>query len=348
MAIEQKLNALLEWTWRNRVDIMMAAYRGNNQTKGQTHHTFKMNGGINIIYSRYGSMDRPANQELEPYAVRNFFDTLIRRVDSGSVECNTLKDAVIRFQTLNDETGALEFIQYDRLIQIKLLGENKTLGRYIHFIKPGTHTCNERVYLNLKERSRGTCFGGILHKIWHLDGLLSAKVAVPGSTKLDSAVIYCSDAKTRNSIIKIIKKYRKKRACYFNAELPGLVKSTGMPGVGHGAEPPSVQLKMRPGSNTLYRDTERVGQSFGFYRACLIFMALERTQFPEEVDNPRHAVNIDQRGRQQLSDFKQRVVEIFRNAGLSASQPHKQGDTAFDPYQEAVMPPPMAPPPPVA
>ncbi|WP_156510621.1 hypothetical protein [Labrenzia sp. OB1] len=223
------------------------------------------------------------------------------------------------------------------------------VGAFIHIQKIRMPVCTERVYINLKEATRANAFSAILKKVWHLRGVSSAKVAAPGAVKTDTVLVYCENRETRQEVIRIVTKYQEKHLRYFGSELPRLVASAGT-GVGHGAEPPNMRPE-RPNSQR-FEAGKTKGQSFNFYRATLIFIALERTQFPEEMSqdfsrtgfnfsgcqnaNRRHGMHLDIAGDQkkkvasvmnmgQKMEFEQRVEEIFRLAGLDAEHPETQG-----------------------
>ncbi|POF32354.1 hypothetical protein [Roseibium marinum] len=171
--------------------------------------------------------------------------------------------------------GSLRWVELDKLSLLRNRGDMK--GGFVHFNKPYGGSCLERVYINLNESLRGRTFGGILLKIWELDGVLTAKVAVSGREAVDSVVVYCRNAATRDEVLRKVKKYQRHRLDRFGSALPKMVAQTGKPGIGFGAEPPRRQ-PFRPNSQT-FNGANDVMQSFGLYRSSLIFIALERTFF---------------------------------------------------------------------
>ncbi len=95
-----------------------------------------------------------------------------------------------------------------------------------------------------------------------------------------------------------------------------------MRGVGTAMEPPDFTLVSTGGS--FYRRNR--GQSFGAYRAELIFIALERT---------RLKVN-GQSEQQRRTAFKNRVEKYFRRAGINPDRPAEQEEPEQLPSIETI------------
>ncbi|WP_299472068.1 hypothetical protein [uncultured Roseibium sp.] len=340
MAFHRELREMVDWTWTNRNEIMTAALNNAMQEKGHTHRMMSpaepnapgrtINLGIDMIYRHYSAAGNRGQEQPTAIVIENFLRELNRRLN------NQLKpEPHVILQTGGAwvELGAFN----------RLMNRTDIIGSYIHFNKKDG-ICLERVYINLKEENRGTSFGGIMLKIWGISGVLSVKVAAPGSVGADSAVVYCATSSARKKVISKLKKYQRAKPRHFNGELPKLVASAGVPGVGYGAEPPSKQ-PMRPDSQTF--SAVDASQSFGMYRASLIFIALERTVFPKEVQfDPKQGLNFERIVRNQKKEFEQRVQTLFERGGLSVKYPHKQKKVKFDTEVEVVMPPPAGPPPP--
>ncbi|WP_299472070.1 T3SS effector HopA1 family protein [uncultured Roseibium sp.] len=330
MALHRDLQTVVDWAWLRRADLMRKAL-ATGQPKGLTH----LDRGNRAVDEIYGyicgatARNQPSRRTME-----KFSETLSRKLQ------NYLRDAEYICQTydMNRMRSLNDFPEWSDWV-----------GAFIHVMAPNNIVCRERVYLNLKEETRANAFSAILKKIWHLPGLYSAKVAAPGSRKTDTVVIYCDTRETREEVVRIVKKYQRRHMSYFDSQLPKLVASDGK-GIGHGAEPPDMHPE-RPNSQT-FAEGDTDGQSFGYYRATLIFIALERTQFPESMNqdfrraginlskiqnaNPRHGMRVDVDGEQrkqvnavrnmaQKMDFERRVEEVFRLAGLSAEHPETQG-----------------------
>jgi HopA1 effector protein family len=149
----------------------------------------------------------------------------------------------------------------------------------------------------------------------HRDGYLAGslpeqhEVGGPlGAARADSVVIYLSDGQ-RDSVLAKVRAYYDKNKGYFGAYTPKLtVPVDGMPGVALGMEPPGLAV-IRSGGQYY---AQKMPQSFGFYHAMLIFMALDRTQFTVQ----------GQSDPQRCAAFKGRAEKYFVHAGI---------DPAIDP-----------------
>ena len=80
-----------------------------------------------------------------------------------------------------------------------------------------------------------------------------------------------------------------------------------------GMEPPGLAV-IRSGGEYY---AEEMGQSFGFYRAMLIFMALDRTHF----------TRAGQTDQQRCAAFKNRAAKyLFTQAGIDPDRPAEQSE----------------------
>lgn len=355
MALHRDLKNVVDWAWQGRADLMRkAALTG--RPKGQTH-LVQGNPAVGEIYGYIcGATNKGAR--VSERTMRRFSDTLYRKLHNrlrGGIRYLLQTGKVEQMRTLADFPEPKDWV-----------------AAFIHVQRTPWVPCTERVYINLKEETRANAFSAILKKVWHLPGVCSAKVAAPGATKTDTVLIYCTDRETRQEVIRIVTKYQKKNLRYFGAELPRLVASAGT-GVGHGAEPPKMHPERR--NSQTFEAGDIYGQSFNLYRATLIFIALERTQFPEEMSqdfsragvnlsayqnaNPRYGMQLDVAGQQkkqvnavrersQKTEFERRVEEIFRLAGLNAEHPETQSEPILTPRTPSLTPPPPPPPPPPA
>ncbi|POF32356.1 T3SS effector HopA1 family protein [Roseibium marinum] len=342
MALHRDLKNIVDWAWLRRAELMEKA-RATGRPKGQTH----MSPGNRAVREIYGYIcGATAGKRITERTMTTFSGTLYRKLH------NKLEGRIRYLCQTNEVTVMRDLADFPE--------PRDWVGAFIHFQKRPMPRCTERVYVNLKEPTRANAFSAILKKIWHLPGVTSAKVAAPGAVKSDTVLVYCKDRETRQEVIRIITKYKKRNLRYFGSELPKLVASVGT-GIGHGAEPPDIHPE-RPNSQR-FEAGETDGQSFGMYRAILIFTALERTQFPEEMSqdfsragidlsrfqnaNPRHGMHLDIAGEQkkqvdsvrnmaQKMEFEQRVETIFRLAGLDTEHPETQGN----PILNAPPPPP--------
>lgn len=335
MGLHRNLQTVVDWTWQNRAELMRIAVESTHRPKGRTHLS-QHNRAIGKIYG-YISSENPANPEDR--VSRSTMDSF-RRVLSNELQ-SKLPGVTSKIQSheWKEMKSVSDFPNWDEWI-----------GSFIHYRTSQRVQCKERVYINLKEKTRASAFATILKKIWDIPGLYAAKVAAPGARKCDTVVIYCDSSESRKAVIEEVKKHQRRRQSHFASELPRLVAPDGF-GIGHGAEPPTVHPQ-RVNSQSFELVRAKEGQSFGLYRAELIFIALERTQFPENMNhdcrragmdlrrfqnaNRRHGMQLDIEGEQkrkldavaqraQKTEFEVRVGEVFRLAGLNPEHPETQG-----------------------
>ena len=200
-------------------------------------------------------------------------------------------------------------------------------GNFIHFRHPQRRAaCSHRVYINLREATRALAFAAVLGKIWDIAGVRGAKVAVPGFQRADTALVYCTGTESQGRVVDALKDVHKNsNGNCFGRSLPKLVEHVpGMHGVGKATEPPHLHLMWEgEGEEAMFVGIE-TGQSFGTYRAALIFTALERTEFPEDRrGNMRHGVR--ESNDETKGAFKRLVKQYFEKAGLSVTNPAQQG-----------------------
>lgn len=339
MAMSRELKHVVDAVWRDRAALMRIALR-TGRRKGETH----MASSNEAIGAIYGYISGAVRGEDVNEAQMLEFEATLRRKLVGHYSMFGTRGGTPFFWLQKGKKG----VNLGQLNQFPAPMEWR--GLFIHVIKRERPDVTERVYLNLKERHRANAFGAIVRKIWHLSGVDSAKVAAPGAQKADTVVIYCRDAQTRKEVVKIVTKYQKRNQQHFGSKLPTLVATAGL-GIGHGAEPPSIRPQ-RPDSQTFLG--VEAAQSFSMYRATLIFIALERTQFPEDMSlpdprrvaidlrghdraNPRHGMQLDIGAMQrqpivaahmdQKKEFEQRVEDLFRLAGVDPAHPELQGGT---------------------
>lgn len=355
MAMSKELKHVVDAVWRNRMILMRRALE-TGRRKGETHMV-KGNPAVEDIYNYISGAVQ--GQAVGDTQMREFEATLRRKL-VGNYSMFKTRGGEPYFWLQTGEKGK-------NLGQLNRFPEPaQWIGRFIHVIKQKDVDVAERVYVNLTERTRANAFGAIVRKVWHLSGVHSAKVAAPGAEKVDTVVIYCKNVSTRNSVIKILVKYQKKNQQHFESKLPSLVATAGL-GIGHGAEPPGISPR-RPDSQS-FEGVASSTQSFSYYRATLIFIALERTQFPEEMPLPDPSrVAIDLRGHaranrrygmevdigamqrapiaaahmDQKKEFERRVEELFRLAGVDPAHPELQKKEQLTAYitPDTVMAPP--------
>jgi type III HopA1-like effector protein len=196
--------------------------------------------------------------------------------------------------------------------------------KFFHYRKVQGAESVYRIYINAVPSARGKVFNGILNAcgMWKVNGLHNAKLSSPDDGgRRDSIVIYLATSKAAEDALACMLDYHKQNPGEFNGALPKLVEPTTvgsykMHGVGTAMEPPGIRL-VSTGGEFYRRD---VGQSFGAYRAELIFMALERTRLKVK----------DQTEQQRKAAFMSRVEKYFRRAGIDPDRPALQMSVDVD------------------
>ncbi|TYC49151.1 hypothetical protein FMN50_24095 [Rhodobacterales bacterium] len=355
MTIHPELTALVNWTWANKDTIMQHAQGSSGgRPKGLTHMRLERDGenqlythnrGIDMIYDHYAFTRKKRKVKVEESkAIENFLTQLEARYS----EIKRLAPApTIALQAAK----GLDII--NSLADLKARSDLK--GRFIHFIKED-RSVTDRIYVNLRNKHRGQAFGRILKRIWDVEGMSSAKIEVPGGgPRADAMVIYCRNEKTTEEVVGKIRGYQAKHPDFFGGSLPKLVKHfDGLKGVGYGKEPPRMlPIRTRSG-RFLGKATNQ--QSFGRYRATLIFIALEQTEFPQTVDPLRMRMNFSKHAdpvaartnrinHSARNEFERNVKIVFERAGISVEDPYKQEEVKWDKEKDEPMGPPPGPPP---
>jgi hypothetical protein len=191
------------------------------------------------------------------------------------------------------------------------LGEDflkRLFSTFFHFMGPRWSQVQERLYLNVKADSTISVMQWVvLNLVDQVPGVVEAKVAGPLGLQLrtDVIVIYMKDAQTRDHVRHLLVAYQNQgRKDYFIPQVPAMTKRVGE-GIAQGAEPPPIRLTSTGPSN--HRVVlPHTAQSFGGLRADLIARALQ------ESENG-------------FGRFLERVVSLFRQAGIDPADPALQG-----------------------
>lgn len=296
------LEKMLKWTWGERDAIMAKAPQVKNNVQPHMLKHSK-NDAVNHIYTHYQKAEKnEVNPKRKNDDVEEKFKRRILEIKRQLPGC-TLKiqgNKYVEAQDADDNDVNLMFMKDIR-------------PAFFHFRKerrPASH----RVYFNITEHGRLRAFFNLAHRAWTTPGLLNCKVAGPGEPRADSAVFYFDSADAMNYGIQQIYPWVKTHPQYFNVELPKLTKKVqGLQGVSIGLEPPARQLVKVEGRGDNERFAERtVSQSFGTYRAHLIFMALENSERPGMYNwKSKYAYN----------KFKKRTEKYFQVAGIDVEKP---------------------------
>lgn len=178
-------------------------------------------------------------------------------------------------------------------------------GDFVHYRRDGSISCRERIYLNTELVHRGSVFREITSRIWNVVGFLNAKVDGPlgGQDRRDTIVIYLLDEAAVDEVVLILTDYQRANAHKFRNAVPIMTTPVGrLRGVSRGMEPPGVFV-VDAGTRFVALP---YNQSFGFYRASLIFRAL------------RDAGTTDEQA------FLRKIREYFAAGGVDVDNPGLQ------------------------
>lgn len=287
------------WTARDR---LLAASKDQGFRKGRGASAgMSKNEGAGLVYDMYNARDVStiaSSDESHLEAMRTELDKLERAI-------NTPPEVQGRdFEKMN--LGWMATVDVDELSD-----------EFFHYRVSKANSVY-RIYVNAVASARGLVFRSILADYggWKVPNLQNAKVSSPDDGgRLDTIVLYLGSPAATKSMLECIAAYHSKAPSNFAGALPKLVEpasvgSNKLHGVGTTMEPPSFRLVSTGGK--LYK--RRVGQSFGAFRAELIFMALERTRLVVSGQSES-----DRKGA-----FKRRVEKYFRHVGIDPDRPALQ------------------------
>ena len=297
--MQKDLEKWLDDVWKERVRLL-AESKKQGYIKGRGASAgMEQNEGVGLIYDMYnegGAITSSDGSHLE--AMRRELVLLEAKINKAPEDQNK---------------GFTErLLGWVATVDISALSDN-----FLHYRKQKAQSVH-RIYINAVPATRGKLFKGILAdcNLWGVDGLHNAKISSPDDGgRVDTIVIYLGTEKAVEAALGCIAAYHKANKGEFNAALPKLVvpasdNSYKMHGVGTAMEPPSFTLISTGGQ--FY--ARRKGQSFGAYRAELIFMALERTRLDVQGQTELH----------RKAAFKKRVEKYFRRAGIDPDKPALQ------------------------
>lgn len=307
--MHKDLDAWLDQVWKEKDRLIALSPTGHS---GRGAHLGDDNRAIWEVYGMYKDAGGATSNDMS--AVSPFIDELdnlekavgaaaILQVGNDFVDLN-------RGQLSNIKTTP--FQTHTRKQNRKVTVDQAVVGgAFVHFAKGSTDATKHRVYVNVKRDHLGTAFRNIATAIWPEACLNSTKVGGPlGAARADSVVIYLSDG-PRDAVLAKVRTYYDKNKGHFGHDTPKLtVPVEGMPGVALGMEPPGLAV-IRSGGQYY---AQKMSQSFGFYRAMLIFMALDRTQFTVQ----------GQTDPQRCAAFKRRAEKYFVHAGIDPDRPAEQ------------------------
>ena len=314
--MHEDLKAWLDKVWTDKEKIIAKSPTGHS---GRGIHLGNKNLAIWEVYDIYKSSDDSSSEM--PSFQRATVCTFIENLDEVEKNCHPQTEIQFGDDFVNLNRGELIGIISKPLETKTQRREKITLNLelisgeegdcFVHFRKRKA-AATDRIYLNVRSACLGEAFQHIYSLIHNEPSLTNAKVASPGLVRADSIVIYLGNRKGIEPVIAKIRTYYMENQTHFGAATPKLTSPVkGMPGVALGMEPPSITV-LRSGGQYY---AAPVAQSFGFYRASLIFMALDRTRF-----------NVSgQQDKDRAAAFKRRAAKYFLAAGIDPDRPSEQG-----------------------
>lgn len=293
--MHEDLENWLNQVWTRR-DELLAASKNEGFITGRGASAGMNNRGVSFIYKMYN--DGEAASTADTKSLKAIKGELVQ-----------LETEIGQPPEAQNKSGWNKWNKGDMAnADISELGNT-----FFHYRKRKSETVY-RIYINAQLATRGQLFREIVVELWKVDGLNNAKVSTVDG-RADSIVIYMETEESIQKALGSICAYHKVHPNLFGGALPKLVVPAEvdgyqMRGVGRAMEPPGFMLISTGGA--FYR--RKKGQSFGSYRAQLIFMALERTR--QKVEG--------QSEEDRKAAFKRRADKYFRRAGIDPDRPADQ------------------------
>jgi hypothetical protein len=316
--VHRELEEWLDEVWRKRDEIIRASLAGG-VVKGRGAVLGEKNEGIWAVYDIYTGADSGGGVGTDVAAQVSRCERFLTLLEA---DIRTAPEIQHGNAFLHAPRGTMQEALRLGSVEVTDLKSKKPIkvtrrmvGKaFLHFRKSQI-PCAHRIYVHTKPEHRGEVMWTALSvfKVWAVDGLSNAKVAGPDDDgRADSILFYLKDGKSRDEVLTRLKPYARTCRHHFDAKLPRLTEPVpGMTGFGTADEPPSLHI-VKSGEGFYAR---REAQSFGFYRASLIFMALDRTKLarPGQSDADRCAA------------FKRRAEKYLRAGGVDPDRPALQG-----------------------
>jgi hypothetical protein len=318
--VHPDLEKWLNDVWPKRADIFKGFQQNGRAIHAEPILTHK---GINRVYDMYTAGETGANEGATSGSANTpeFLRDVADLVETTRAKC-VVQDE--EFWTVSVD-GLRTIAEGSSLVWDWEPENEDDPGRFV--LTPETivsdfihvrHQTNfekqkdQRVYLNLAAKGRGTVFAEIVEGVYDHAGFRSSKVSCPGSApRNDTALLYLADEAAVQSALEFLRKYQQRHPGAFLPGLPRLTAAVpGLTGIGRGMEPPKYVVIRQDGA--YYK--KQSAMSFGLWRSALIFMALDRTYWtrPGESDSQR------------LAAFKRRAVKYFLAAGIDPDNPSVQ------------------------
>jgi len=302
--------------WKDKQRIFSLSPAGHS---GRGIYLFRKNPAVMAIYKMYNSMEQEENsvQAVEGTTVESFIDELDSLEKTAGLE-PTVQHSSDFYKLNKGELAGIKskpVTKKDKSGQHEMPISKQVIGHaFVHFSISRAKATVHRIYINVKTAHAGEVFRSLVTDLAKDPHMASAKVAGPLCRKRsDTIVMYLNDTPGREQVIETIRKYYDKNKNKFEYSTPKLTTPVkDMPGVATAMEPPHLSLVSSGGKYY----GQKASQSFGTYRAQLIFMALDRTKSsrPDQSDDDR------------FDAFKHRVGKYFQQAGIDPDRPAEQSE----------------------
>jgi hypothetical protein len=275
--------------------------------------------GVRKVYGMYATPEVVAASS-EVARIADGLGELVSLMDSGQAACLIQAEAWVRVgsagltELANGQSLEYEARDEEGHLVPRYISQESLDWEFLHFKNPagaqgGT---DQRIYMNLALNGRGKHFREVVELVYGHAGFRSAKVILTDEDpRNDTALLYLAGQASVDFALDKIGGYQSRNRAAFRPALPRLTSAVGgLTGVGRGMEPPDFAVIRRRG--TYYKRSGAM--SFGYWRAALIFMALDRTKWQRG----------GQDDSQRLRAFERRTLKYFRAAGIDPNNPSVQ------------------------
>ncbi|MEM9222043.1 MAG: hypothetical protein AAGB11_06525 [Pseudomonadota bacterium] len=286
----------LHKVWNDRSLIMRMAPSYKN--RGQKHHADdSINLSVEYISDLLGSSKGRQTSVKDEDLIR-FIDVVMELAQGWACPA--------------DFIGGDEFIRNVNMSQLRDVGLDQIASR--RFLLRRTNAqAPFRVFINVADKFRTEAFKRLFYVLFTQCQFEQIAVAAPGMERADAITVYTASKAHERDVVDIVRRFVTRNGRFFGNKIPPLSASVpGVQGIATATTPPEIQI-MHMGD--YMKKKPKGSQDFKTYRSQLVFMSLERCMARQSVF------------RRGYVDFKQRVTENFRKAGIDVNNPSEQGDT---------------------
>ena len=320
--MHRDLEAWLDLAWNKREEIFTGYAKNGRAILAEDVGKHR---GVGRVYAMYNAPDAGLGVVPARGDVAEALEEIVRLVTNKQANCKIQSTQFVTCSVeelkllaggeevtweLKDDEGEME------LIRVSQATMKWDFIHIRHATQWESRGIDQRIYLNLALIGRGRNFRRIVEMVYDLPGFRSAKVVLSDEDpRTDTALIYLAGEAAALAAIESLREFQRRHAAAFRPALPRLTApEAGLIGVGRAMEPPDFALIKR--GDTFYKRTSAM--SFGWWRAALIFMALDRTKWERA----------GQGDAQRLRGFKRRAVKYFVAAGIDPDRPSVQVNPA--------------------